>query len=105
MVIRQAFLSLLLFTAISNSSNTPDLVEEVDGTFTSPYMKYNTKRPDDFDDDDSMSDDTSWSADEDREMAETADKSYVINTCIILKLQFNRVEQCFVVHVDRCEKY
>lgn len=80
MVIKPAFLSLLLFIAISNSSNTPDLVEEVDGTFTSPYMKYNTKKPDDFDDDDSMSDDTSWSADEDREMAETADKSHVIHT-------------------------
>ena len=91
MVIKQTFLSLLLLVAISNSSNTPDLVEEVDGTFTSPYMKYNTKKPDDVDDDDTMSDDTSWSADEDKEMVETADTSHVIRSKN-LSMQFNRIE-------------
>ena len=91
MVIKQTFLSLLLLVAISNSSNTPDLVEEVDGTFTSPYMKYNTKKPDDVDDDDTMSDDTSWSADEDKEMVETADITHVIRSKK-LSMQFNRIE-------------
>ena len=72
---RKGFLLLVLLAAITNSVEIPDLVEELDGVIDSPYMKFNTKKADDGDD--AMSDDTSSSTDEDKEMMETADTSHV----------------------------
>ena len=73
---RQGLLLLVLFVAILNSLEPPDLVEELDGMFDSPYTKYTTNKADD-EGDDVMSDDTSLNPDEDKEMMETTDTSHV----------------------------